>query len=725
VQQVTIVSNRLPISVKKADGKLQYYPSLGGLATGLSSYANSKNSKWIGWPGIASDDLTETEKQKIAKKLALDNCFPVFLSKKQLDTYYNGYSNGILWPFFHNTAADYDHQEQNWRAYKEVNAIFTDAVISMTGPKSTVWVHDYQLMLLPGLLRSERPYSTIGFFLHIPFPATNLVVKLPHAKRLMGGLLGSDLVGFQTAKDVRSFLDTCAELNVGLPSPNGIVLADRVVRVTDFPISIDYAKHADASNSKEVLTEVKRLRKLYGTQKIILTVDRLDPSKGLVERVQAYRTFLESNPKMHDKVIMVMLANPSRTDIPAYKQLKIRLEALISDTNELYKEGSWEPIHYMYDALPFEKVAALFQVADVAFIAPLKDGMNLVAKEYIASKQNKNGVLILSETAGAAQELTDAIIVNPLQNTALAKALAKALTMPTKEIQKRAAQMQNHISTHTIQHWAGGFMKSLQKAQSISLSPTIILRMAMQDQLINNYLEAKKRLILLDYDGVLSPFFGDPGKAKPSDRAYEVLTKLSLNQHNKVVIISGRSKNDLENWFGKLPIALAAEHGALIRESGHGWHQVVNASTYWKAILKPILEKYARLTPGAFVEEKETSLVWHHRKASPYYAQKNIVVLRRALTREIKKFGVRIYSGNKILEIKSPDANKGAAIQRWLDKHYDFVMAIGDDYTDEDMFTVLEKGAYSVKVGRGKTRAGYRLNSVADAIGLLEQMAKS
>jgi len=246
------------------------------------------------------------------------------------------------------------------------------------------------------------------------------------------------LVGFQTNNDVRNFLNACTELNVGIPSDSGVILKDRIVRVTDFPISIDYTKFADANNSELVQEEVKLLKEQYRGKKIILTIDRLDPTKGLVGRVLAYQEFLAKNPKQHGKVVMVMLAMPSRTDIKAYRDLKKQLESLIKGINKTYGTAKWQPIDYIYNSFPFEKVAALYQIADVAFIAPLRDGMNLVAKEYIASKQAKPGALILSQTAGAAQELTDAIIVNPLQHSSLVRALTKAMTMTDTEMKERA-----------------------------------------------------------------------------------------------------------------------------------------------------------------------------------------------------------------------------------------------------------------------------------------------
>ncbi len=723
MSNIVIVSNRLPISVRKVDGKLEFYPSAGGLATGLGSITKDKKSRWIGWPGIAADELSEREKHLVVAKMRRHNCYPIFLTKKQLETYYNGYSNSILWPFFHSLPADLSNQEKQWKAYQQVNALFADAVMALTKQKSTIWVHDYQLLLLPNLLRRERPHDAIGFFLHIPFPSSKQFAELKHGTALLLGMLGANLVGFHTTQYARDFLESCTALGVGVVNENEVIAGTRVVRVTDFPIGIDYEKFADASSSLAVQQEVKKLQATYGKRKIILTVDRLDPSKGLVERLQAYQALLDQTPELRSKVVMIMLAVPSRTEVAAYKALKIRLEKLVQSINQTYGTAAWEPVSYLYTSLPFEKLTALYQLADVAFIAPLKDGMNLVAKEYIASQPTQNGVLVLSKTAGAAEELRDAILVNPKKRESLVRGLTRALAMPKDELQKRAVRMQKQISTNTIQEWAGSFMKTLQVAERGYQPSTKSLRGKHLQQLTAAYHSSKKPVLLLDYDGTLHSFVATPDLAKPSAALLALLKKLTAK--STVVLVSGRSQYDLEKWFGKLPLTLIAEHGAKVKLAGKPWKQVVDSATAWKKVIRPALEKYAHLTPGAFVEEKDCSLVWHYRRSPNYYAQKNLTILRGALKPALRTYGLAAHNGNKVLEVKSPAANKGMAIQPWLKSSSSFVLVIGDDYTDEDMFAASGPHVYSVKVGRGKTHARYRLGAVPEVIDLLERLAES
>jgi trehalose 6-phosphate synthase/phosphatase len=730
-RSVIIVSNRLPVSVKKSGDKLKFYPSVGGLATGLASYVTDKHNRWIGWPGIASDDLTNAQKEEIVAELAQHNCYPVFLSQKQLDNYYSGYSNSVLWPLFHDLPLNSEatQNENFWRAYRSVNAAFADVVMSLSRPHTTIWVHDYQLLLLPALIRAQRPKDYIGFFLHIPFPSAKAFSSLPNSKALLSGMLGSNLVGFHTESYVKDFLESCQQQNIGIVSSEQVIFGDRTVRVADFPMGIDYDKFSSTSGLKSVKRDVAKLRRKYKDRKIILTVDRLEPSKGLLERLHAYEQFLAQNLDQHSKVVMVMIVVPSRTEIEAYQQLKDDIDKLVKDINQTYGVKGWRPVDYLYKALPFEDLAPYYQAADIAFITPLRDGMNLVAKEFIASKPKRDGVLILSETAGAAQELTDAILVNPNEPSSLTDALTSALTMTPRELKNRLKHMQDQISTKNVHHWARSFMKTLEKpiplSDSLGVKITRSLNDTRQAELINKFNTSKHRLILLDYDGVLSPFVTNPQKAAPTKQLLSTLWRLAQKPHTEIVIVSGRSREDLETWFASLPVSLVAEHGALIRRKHHKlWHETTGVDSHWKRLIMPALNKYALKTPGATVEEKAYSLVWHYRGANEYYAQKHIVVLKRGLRPLMRSLGLSLQHGNKIIEIRPSDVSKGHAVQAWLEQNPEFILVIGDDKTDEDMFDSLPPEADSIKVGRGRTAARWRLKSVNQVHQLLKHLAR-
>jgi trehalose 6-phosphate synthase/phosphatase len=726
---IIIVSNRLPVSVKRVDGRLEYYPSVGGLATGLSSYANNKKNKWIGWPGIASDELSEKDRMDITRELKKHNCYPVFLSQKLLDEYYNGFSNSVLWPAFHELEFSKDVPPAYWQAYKRVNTIFAEAILAHSPHGSTIWVHDYQLLLVPGLLRAKRAEDTVGFFLHIPFPKPKIFLGIPNAQRLLTELLGGDLVGFHTESYVSNFLESCKQAGIGIVGPRKLILPDRVVRVTDFPMGIDYSKFARATRQWSVRAELLRLRLKYRGQRVILTVDRLDPTKGLVERLQAYRTLLKTQPHLRGKVVMVMLAVPSRTEIPEYQQLKHKLEKLVKTVNKEYGTLRWQPVDYLYKSVPFSQLTALYRRADVAFIAPIKDGMNLVAKEYLATQRNKRGVLILSETAGAAEELKDAIIVNPHQSASLVRGLSRALTTPPKELRRRAQNMQEHLATSTVYDWAGGFMKSLQESRPQNYLTPFAWHFSKshQREMMAAYHLSKERVVLLDYDGVLVPFRGKPSDATPGKALMTKLEKISQQPGTHLAIISGRPKTDLQTWLGDLTnVTLIAEHGAFVRKRHTTqWRTTVRrADLGWKKEAIALLQAYDDKTPGAHVEIKESSLVWHYRRGNQYYAHKHLVALKRLLWRLSKQYPIVVEQGNMILEVRLADVHKGTAALKLVTDKTDLVLAIGDDATDEDMFEHLPAWSYTIKVGRGRTKARFRLHSIDAVHDLLAKLLK-
>jgi len=727
-----IVSNRLPISVKKVDGKLEFSRSIGGLATGLDSYTADSKNKWIGWPGLASDNLTEQDRQKIADELRKTNCYPVFLTKKQIDGFYNGYSNRLIWPLLHDipvTKSALTHEEEYWKVFRQVSEIFSATVLAMSNPSDTIWVHDYLLMLLPALLRAERPDARIGFFLHTTFPAPKGFDQIKHGLELIRGVLGSDLIGFQIKRYIDNFMATIEYFKLGQIEPQKIILSDRAIRVTDFPIGIDYNKWKQAYRLQKVRQESRRLRLKYRGLKIIGTVERQDLTKGLPKRVEAYRELLRQNRKLHGKIKLVMIGAPTRADVQEYQKLKQQLEELVADVNKEFGTSTWQPVDYQYRTLPFEHVAALFRRADVGYIAPFRDGMNLMAKEYVASKQGlRTGVLVLSDTAGAAQELTEAVIVDALDTQSHVKGLEQALNMSRWQSRRRIRAMQHTLATSTIHTWAGGFMRTLQRSTGLNaVSVTRTLTPDKEKKLLAEYAKAFRPLLLIDYDGVLTPFTAKPDDAKPSAELKKLLKKLATTAGSNVVIISGRPQATLDTWLGDLGLHFAAEHGAYTRKStSKGWQTTTDeASTDWQKKILPILEKYAARTPGSFVEQKKSALVWHYRQAKPYYAHKNLVILNRILKPLAKSLGLRVRQGHMILEIKPADVNKGNIVKEWLATKPDFVLTLGDDYTDEDMFAATPASAYSIKVGPGRTNARYRIKNVDAVLKLLEKISKT
>lgn len=503
-----------------------------------------------------------------------------------------------------------------------------------------------------------------------------------------------------------------------------VSLSYRTVRVSDFPMGINYQKFSLGAKSPETILEHQKLLWKYRGKKVILTVDRLDPTKGLVERLKAYQTLLKETPHLREKVVFIMLATPSRTEIKAYQVLKERVERLVEDINTTYGTTRWTPVEYMYQTLQLEQIIPLYKRADIAFIAPIRDGMNLVAKEYLASKPKHDGILVLSETAGAAQELKDAILVNPKKPRTLVKGLTDALTMSPKDLKRRVKGMQKYLEVNTVEKWAETFMDTLQTPVPVRL-PNIASRLAGSSlrHLLANYAQARRRLVILDYDGVLKQFARRPHEAKPDKTVTDLLSKLSDDPRNNVIIISGRDRIDMTEWFGTLPITLAAEHGALFRKNGQKkWTKTTYSDQEWRKKVNALFRYYALETPGSFIEQKEWCIAWHYRGASPFFAQKNLVGLKRLLKPIIARYGLQLREGHKVLEVIPGDVSKGTIVREWLIHNHDFVLCIGDDQTDEAMFKEVPPGSYSIKVGPGATAAAYRLPSVSAVHTLLHQL---
>ncbi len=722
--RLVIVSNRLPISVKKIDGKLEYFPSVGGLSTALASYTEGGKNKWIGWPGIPTDLLDEDDKKAISAELKKKNCYPIWLTQKQLDGFYNGYSNGVLWPIFHHLPMGSGDTAANWKSYQQVNRQYAETVLELTRPSDDIWIHDYQLLLLPELLRIHRPKERIGFFLHIPWPKVKKFREIKQGDALLRGVLGSDLVGLHTTAYAENLLNCCQHAHVGVVAHRKVALPTRVVRVLDFPIGINYDRFAEAAKSVEVQLEYQKLRWKYRGKKVILTIDRLDPTKGLVERLEAFRTLLSENPDLRHRVVMIMQAMPSRTDIVEYKELRTKVDGLIADINNTFGSATWQPVEPIFSALPFEQFAALYQRANVAFIAPIRDGMNLVAKEYLASRPRHDGVLVLSETAGAAEELKDAVMVNPTEQRSMVRGLKKALTMKPSELKDRTKKMQRYLRHHTVDKWAGNFLTSLNTPVIKPLLHVTRSLIGMPEKaLVADFHQRRKRLILLDYDGTLQPIVRKPEEATPSRQTIAALKRLSSDPKNDVVVISGRDQATLEKWLRNLPISLAAEHGATLkRPSWKTWHKSFSSDDVWQDDVKKLFEYYAAQTPGAVVEYKKHTLVWHYRNASPFFAQKSLVQLRRQLAPIAREHKLRVKEGKMVLEIHHLDISKAHAMQEWILREQDFVLIIGDDSTDEDMFGAAPAGAYTIKVGPGRTLADYRVPNPASVHKLLRKL---
>jgi len=658
--RLLIVSNRLPVTVIRKKGRIYLQPSVGGLATGLASVLRKYDTLWVGWPGIEM----ENSEENLEARMKSEGLYPVHLSKGEINGYYHGFCNKTIWPLFHSFPQYTIYNEKWWSVYKKVNEKFLNVVTEIAKPGDIIWIHDYHLMLLPNLLRKEKPAVKIGFFLHIPFPPFEMFRLLPWRRDLIEGLLGADLIGFHIYDYVQNFLQ-CVHRLLGYEHELGrLIVEDRVVKVDAFPMGIDYDKFRNIASSSQVEEEVKKIHKKLGGRRIILSVDRLDYTKGIPLRLEAFDLFLDKYPEYVGKVTFVLKLVPSRTKVEHYVQLKKYVDELVGKINGKYGDIDWIPVQYIYRFLPFEKLVALYRAADVALIIPLRDGMNLVAKEFVASKVDSRGVLILSETTGAAFELVEAIVVNPNNKEEVAEALKRALEMSEDEQINRNRAMQERLRRYNVEKWTEEFIQELNKIKEVQQEFRTKYLMRDVDRLLKDYRNSSKRLLLLDYDGTLVSHIDDPRKAKPDKEIIDILAKLSADQKNTVVIISGRDKKTLEEWFENLNVDLVAEHGVAVRKSGK-WKSIESFDD-WKESVRQVLELYVDRTPGSFIEEKEFSIVWHYRKANPELGQRRAAELENVLMSLIAGIDLNILRGNKVIEVRMAGVDKGRAALEWL-----------------------------------------------------------
>ncbi|MEO0900755.1 MAG: bifunctional alpha,alpha-trehalose-phosphate synthase (UDP-forming)/trehalose-phosphatase [Bacteroidota bacterium] len=736
MSKTIIISNRLPVQLQISDGGLTAIPSVGGLATGMKSVHSGGESLWIGWSGLTDEEIPESLENDIDEALANHGCAKVHLTEKDVEGFYFGFSNRTIWPLFHYFLEYSEFELDFWNTYKVVNQKFADAILEQAGEDDIIWVHDYQLMLVPQMVKEKRPNTSIGFFLHIPFPSYEIFRTLPWREEVLQGLLGSDLIGFHTYDYERHFLSSVRRL-LGLDvSFNDIYLDNRVIKVDSFPMGIDYKKFKDAAlaheakgedNQSDLQQKLDSHKASAPDTKLILSIDRLDYSKGIAKRLNAFEYFLNKYPEYKEKVRLIILAVPSRSNVPQYQLLKREIDELVGRINGELSTVNWTPIWYFYRSLPFENLIDLYTSSDIAWLTPLRDGMNLVAKEYVATRTDKTGVLILSEMAGSAYEMNEALLINPNNFEQQADTLKNAITMPKEEQIARNMFLQKRLERYNVEVWANEFMGALRKKSDLDdVNISRKLSSSMFEKIMGDFGNAKNRLLFLDYDGTLTGFHKDPQKASPDEELYELLDKISSQKNTTLFLISGRDKQTFTKWFLHKKYNMIVEHGVWISRDGEEFKLLEKVKDQWMEKIRPVLESFVDRTPGSFIEEKNYSMAWHYRNTDPDFGQKRATELNTVLTSLIGNDDISVLNGNKVMEVKSSNVNKGRASVRMLgESDYDFVFAIGDDWTDEFMFQELPESAVTVKVGLQKTQAKYHVESTKRVRELLKQFAQS
>jgi trehalose 6-phosphate synthase/phosphatase len=711
--RVLIVSNRLPVTIRRRDDQFDIERSPGGLATGLRGPHERGDGWWLGWPGI-SGILTEAQRADLTGRLARDRLAPLFLSPSELVRYYDGFCNGFIWPVFHYLTGQVPHRTEDWPVYRDVNERFADLVAAHYQEGDLIWVHDYQLLLLPALLRQRLPHARIGFFLHIPFPASEVFRTLPHREELLRGLLGADLIGFHTTSYLRHFASALLLL-LGHPTQvDRVLVEDRVVRLGVFPMGVDAKRIAALAERPVLVPEVEEIR--AGSDYTLVAIDRLDYTKGVPQRLLAFENLLQHHPELRGKVKLVNLAVPSRVAVRAYRQFRREVNALVGRINGAFGTPSWVPVHYMFRALPERRVLALYRAADVMLVTPIRDGMNLVAKEYVAARTDLRGVLVLSEYAGAAAELVEAVTMNPYDIDRAAEAYYTALTMPEAEQRERMRRLRERVMGHDVQRWVEDFLHALgDQTEPTRLAVSGNGAAARAEAILPTLLAARRLVFVLDYDGTLVPLAPSPEQAIPDDDLLDLLRRLANRRRTEVHILSGRTTGFLDRWFGELPIHLHAEHGSFSRRAGRSrWARRDHPAPDWQEAVRPILMDFARRTPGALVEVKEAGLAWHWRAADSEIGDRQANELGMHLGQLLSNLPLELLWGDRVLEVRPHGVHKGLVAAELAAEHLPegVLVAAGNDRTDEDLFASLPAEAVTIAVGDRPSRAHYRVHDV-------------
>ncbi|KAJ2469858.1 Trehalose-6-P synthase/phosphatase complex synthase subunit [Coemansia sp. RSA 2322] len=696
-----VVSNRLPVTLEQKGSEWSFKLSSGGLVSALSGLKREMSFTWVGWPG---KDFGADDRDKIDRLLSENACSAVYLDDETAELYYNGFANSILWPLFHYHPGEMMFEETAWDAYQRANAAFAEALARVVKDGDLVWIQDYHLMLLPRMLRalldaSGRRGVKIGWFLHTPFPSSELYRILPVRRQILEGVLAADLLGFHTYDYARHFLSSCTRI-LGLATTGDAVETaagggGRVVRVGTFPIGIDPDKFRDALQTDEVRTRLGELERRFAGERVIVGVDRLDYITGVVGRI-----------------------------------------------NGRFGTIEYTPIHFLHRSVAFSELVALYAVADVCLVTSTRDGMNLVSYEYVASQAQRHGVLVLSEFAGAAQSLDGAVIVNSWNIEEVAGAVALALAMAPAQREASFRTLHRYVAKHTAAYWGTSFIAELTRVRHAADAAALLPPLP-PDAPAAAFRAARRRLVVLDYDGTLSATRTIPEFARPSPLALRTLQKLADAPGTVVYVVSGRTRADMDRWFGAVDVGLAAEHGLFFRHPpaaaplDREWRRLPAAPQpgEWHAAVLPLLQHYAERTPGSFVELKEAGVTWHFRNADPEFGAWQANELRANLERVLAHRPLAIVDANKAVEVRPARVDKQAAVRALVAElraaapaePLDFVLAVGDSRADEPVFAYLAAEfahvpLFTVTVGRKPTAARYYVPDVDAVLAVLGRL---
>ena len=736
-RELVMVSNRLPVDrVIAADGSTTWRTSPGGLVTAVEPIVEQLGCLWVGWAGNADEHIDPFD-------LGSMRLAPVELSQEDVELYYEGFSNGTLWPLYHDVIAVPEYHREWWDRYRQVNRRFAERVAEEAAEHAIVWVHDYQLQLVPNMLRELRPDLTIAFFLHIPFPPRRLFSQLPWRTQIVEGLLGADVIGFQHVTDAVAFRMTAERFSPAPALGNTIVLpkngrpVSRTVLAQEFPISIDADAFEAIAKRPEVVARAREIREELGNPRtLMLGVDRLDYTKGIRHRLKAYSELLEDGEIDVENTVFVQVATPSREQVEAYRQLRDEVELTAGRINGAHGSIGHSPLVYLHRSYTRDEMVALYLAADVLLVTPLRDGMNLVAKEYVACRADEHGVLVLSEFTGAADELRDAVLVNPHDIEGLKTAIVKAANMPAEEQGRRMRALRQSVWNNDVSHWAAGYLGAVRAAAEAhdadpTSPPTEPVGIGASfvpsriDDRIRRLAALPSLIVATDFDGTLAPLVERPQDARILPRAEQALHVLNSAPDTKVAVLTGRSLEGLaETKLQSGGWIVSGSHGAELvglTESA-GAPDLTPEESERLQVLSRRLERLLGGEAGVTLEYKPYGLAVHTRQVED---REHASELLAAAIEVGTAAGMHVKAGKEVREFSVRASNKGEVLQRIrATLPPGPVLFLGDDVTDEDVFRVLGPDDLGIKVGAGETAATERVPDADTAAAVLSLLAE-
>lgn len=705
-----LVSHRLPFNVVEDSESYQMETSVGGLATGLMPLLQTGNL-WLGWSG-SNKKFSAERSLAIRQEFHERGCIPIEFEDETHHKFLDDFCNGVIWPLYHYQVGNLPLQFEGWPEYLAINEAVADHIAKIAKPGDLIWIQDYHFQLLPQMLRERRSDLKIGFFLHIPFPAFEMFRILPWRKEIIKGLLGADLIGFHTQDYLDHFIDCAKRLVNAESSHNTVRLVDRHVSLNTFPLGVEpeeLGKFFDGDDS--LARALHKVREDQPDLKILLAVDRMDYTKGLARKLLSFEYLLDNYPELRGKIMLVQIAPPSRADVPAYMQFRRVLDETVGRINGKYSDPGYQPVFYLTRSFHPQEIYQIYKDVDVMLVTPVRDGMNLVAKEFIAARDDDDGVLVLSEFAGASSELHEALMVNPYDICQMARTFYTAASMPRPERRSRMHALRKRVIHFRTSDWAEAFLSELKSIPA----PLKRLSFNAPKKLAREIAGRKHKLnIALDYDGTLFPIVKNPEAAVPDQELREILKELS--EKSNLHIVSGRPMRDLKQWFAGMDLHLHAEHGAVNLD------QETSQQLSEKELIDQISAGFGRIAhryPGTKVEAKTFSVTFHYRNAEDGEIAADEV--REFLASEFAQ--MQKLEGKKAVEARFAHLNKGAVIRKLNSRaHESFVVAIGDDLTDEDMFLATPEDGFTIVVGSHSSKARHRLRDSEEVRTLLKEL---